>query len=153
MLVLTRKIQEQIQIGDSITITILRMKGQAVRVGIDAPEDVRIVRGELRRAMRQTIREELSMDVPEKVLDDGRGSASNQPESRTLPTERAAGQSPEATESKAPRRESSSARKRAGIKSGAPGDCHDRRFSSPLLAIATRRMRRRRAHFIPEGRI
>ena len=53
MLVLTRKIQEQIQIGDNITITILRMKGQAVRVGIDAPKDIRICRGELPRATTQ----------------------------------------------------------------------------------------------------
>jgi len=47
MLVLTRKTQEKIQIGDSITITILRVKGQAVRIGIEAPEGVRILRGEL----------------------------------------------------------------------------------------------------------
>lgn len=47
MLVLTRKQKETIKIGDNITITILRMKGQTVRVGIEAPRDVRVVRGEL----------------------------------------------------------------------------------------------------------
>ena len=47
MLVLTRKTQEQIQIGDNIRITIVRVKGQSVRVGIEAPKDVRVVRGEL----------------------------------------------------------------------------------------------------------
>ena len=47
MLVLTRKTTEKIQIGENVTITILRVKGQAVRVGIDAPRDVRIVRTEL----------------------------------------------------------------------------------------------------------
>lgn len=47
MLVLTRKTQQQIQIGDNITITIVRVKGQAVRVGIDAPEQVRVIRKEL----------------------------------------------------------------------------------------------------------
>lgn len=47
MLVLTRKRQEQIRIGDNITLTILRVKGNTVRVGIDAPRDVRVVRGEL----------------------------------------------------------------------------------------------------------
>lgn len=47
MLVLTRKSQEKIQIGENITITILRVKGQAVRVGIDAPRDVRVIRSEL----------------------------------------------------------------------------------------------------------
>ena len=47
MLVLTRKNGQKIQIGDQITITIVRVKGKSVRVGIDAPEDVRIVRSEL----------------------------------------------------------------------------------------------------------
>ena len=47
MLVLTRKMNEQIQIGDNITVSILRIKGNAVRVGIQAPRQVRVVRGEL----------------------------------------------------------------------------------------------------------
>ena len=47
MLVLTRKAQEKIQIGDNIVLTILRVKGQAVRVGIEAPRDVRVLRSEL----------------------------------------------------------------------------------------------------------
>jgi carbon storage regulator CsrA len=47
MLVLTRKPQETICIGDQVTISILRVKGRAVRVGIEAPNNVRVVRGEL----------------------------------------------------------------------------------------------------------
>jgi carbon storage regulator len=47
MLVLTRKYQEKIRIGDNITITVLRTKGKAVRLGIDAPADVPVIRGEL----------------------------------------------------------------------------------------------------------
>jgi len=47
MLVLTRKVREQIRIGDNIVITILRVQGQAVRVGIDAPRSIRVVRAEL----------------------------------------------------------------------------------------------------------
>ena len=47
MLVLTRKQQQQIQIGDGVTITILKVKGNAVRIGIEAPADVKIVRSEL----------------------------------------------------------------------------------------------------------
>jgi carbon storage regulator len=47
MLVLTRKVGEKIQIGDGITVTVLDVKGARVRIGIDAPGDVRIVRGEL----------------------------------------------------------------------------------------------------------
>lgn len=47
MLVLTRKTQQQIQIGNNIVITILHVKGQAVRVGIEAPRDVRVIRSEI----------------------------------------------------------------------------------------------------------
>jgi len=47
MLVLTRKLQQQIKIGEQITVTILRVKGNAVRIGVQAPREVRVVRGEL----------------------------------------------------------------------------------------------------------
>jgi carbon storage regulator len=47
MLVLTRKYQEKIRIGDNITITVLRTKGKAVRLGIEAPPEVPVLRGEL----------------------------------------------------------------------------------------------------------
>jgi carbon storage regulator len=47
MLVLTRKHLEKIRIGESITITVLRTKGKAVRLGIEAPADVPVIRGEL----------------------------------------------------------------------------------------------------------
>jgi carbon storage regulator CsrA len=47
MLVLTRKYQEKIRIGNDITITVLRMKGKAVRLGIEAPSSVPVIRGEL----------------------------------------------------------------------------------------------------------
>jgi len=47
MLVLTRKLQQQIKIGDQITVTILKVKGKTVRVGITAPREVRVIRGEL----------------------------------------------------------------------------------------------------------
>ena len=47
MLVLTRKQAEQIQIGDSVVITILHVKGQSVRIGIEAPREVRVMRAEL----------------------------------------------------------------------------------------------------------
>ena len=48
MLVLTRKYQEKIRIGNDITITVLRTKGKAVRLGIEAPATVPVIRGELK---------------------------------------------------------------------------------------------------------
>lgn len=47
MLVLSRKSQQSIHIGNDITISILKIKGNTVSVGIEAPRQVRIVRGEL----------------------------------------------------------------------------------------------------------
>ncbi|MEX2185535.1 MAG: carbon storage regulator [Pirellulales bacterium] len=47
MLVLSRKKSEQIRIGDNITITVLKVKGAAVQIGIDAPNHVKILRSEL----------------------------------------------------------------------------------------------------------
>ena len=54
MLVLTRKQAEQIQIGENVVITILRVKGQSVRIGIEAPRDVRVLRAELPKSADQT---------------------------------------------------------------------------------------------------
>jgi carbon storage regulator len=47
MLVLARKQGQTIVIDDRIKITVLKVKGSAVRVGIDAPDEVSIRRGEL----------------------------------------------------------------------------------------------------------
>lgn len=47
MLILTRKPGESLYIGDSIKITIVEMKGHQIRVGIDAPSELRIYREEI----------------------------------------------------------------------------------------------------------
>jgi carbon storage regulator len=47
MLILTRKTDEQILIGDNIRITIVRVKGRQVGIGIEAPQSVRVLRAEL----------------------------------------------------------------------------------------------------------
>ena len=47
MLVLSRKPGEKIVIGNDITITVVEIKGNRIRVGIDAPDEVRVLRGEL----------------------------------------------------------------------------------------------------------
>jgi len=47
MLVLTRKINEKIIISNDIVVTLLAIKGGTVRIGIDAPKDVKIIRSEM----------------------------------------------------------------------------------------------------------
>ncbi len=48
MLVLTRKLMEKLHIGDQITVTVVRLETGQVRLGIDAPRQIPVVRGELR---------------------------------------------------------------------------------------------------------
>ena len=47
MLVLSRNPGEKVVIGGGITVTVIEVHGDRVRVGIEAPEDVRILRAEL----------------------------------------------------------------------------------------------------------
>ena len=47
MLILTRRVGETLMIGDSVTVTILGVKGNQVRVGITAPKDVAVHREEI----------------------------------------------------------------------------------------------------------
>jgi carbon storage regulator len=47
MLVLTRKLMEKLYIGDAICVTVVRLEGGQVRLGIDAPKEIRVVRAEL----------------------------------------------------------------------------------------------------------
>lgn len=53
MLVLTRKAGQNLIIGDNITIKILDVKGDTVRIGIDAPKEVAVHRQEVYEAIRQ----------------------------------------------------------------------------------------------------
>jgi carbon storage regulator len=47
MLVLTRKLMEKLYIGDDICVTVVRLEGGQVRLGIDAPREISVVRAEL----------------------------------------------------------------------------------------------------------
>jgi carbon storage regulator CsrA len=47
MLVLSRKLNQNIQIGENITISVVRIKGNVVQLGIQAPPEIHVLRGEL----------------------------------------------------------------------------------------------------------
>ena len=70
MLVLSRKLMEQIQIGENITVTVVHVKGKIVKLGIDAPRDIRILRTELITAGEQTSAENESDAVVEPTEDE-----------------------------------------------------------------------------------
>ena len=53
MLILTRRIGETLMIGDDVTITVLGVKGNQVRLGVNAPKDVAVHREEIYQRIQQ----------------------------------------------------------------------------------------------------
>ena len=60
MLVLSRRAGESVVIGDDVTVTILEVRGDIVRVGIDAPRSVAVHRAELLEALEASNQEAAS---------------------------------------------------------------------------------------------
>lgn len=53
MLILSRKKDEKVMIGDGIEVTVVEIRGDSVKLGIAAPRDVKIYRAELLEAIRR----------------------------------------------------------------------------------------------------
>ena len=64
MLILTRKVGEVIRIGDAVTVRVLEVRGSQVRLGVDAPAEIRIFREEVYRAIQDG-------DAPKTVATNG----------------------------------------------------------------------------------
>lgn len=63
MLVLTRKAGEGIVLGDDITIKVIEIKGNGIRIGIDAPKDCKIYRQEVYQRISEENREALQWQL------------------------------------------------------------------------------------------
>ena len=76
MLVLSRKTDDEIIIDEKIQIRVLRVKGNTVRIGITAPADVNIMRGELPRR-------EIEFELPAEFESDADTEQEAEPEFKT----------------------------------------------------------------------
>jgi carbon storage regulator len=65
MLVLSRKVGERILIGDNISVTVVRITGGGVRLGVEAPPDMAVIRQELKGRLDQE--EALAYNAPLKT--------------------------------------------------------------------------------------
>ncbi|NLK73804.1 MAG: carbon storage regulator CsrA [Clostridiales bacterium] len=68
MLALSRKINESIIIGNDIEITILEVKGDQVKLGINAPKSVPIYRKELYMQIQEANKEALQTEITQDIL-------------------------------------------------------------------------------------
>ena len=53
MLILSRKVDEQIKIGNDITVTIIEVRGEQVKIGVEAPKSVKVFREEVFNAIQK----------------------------------------------------------------------------------------------------
>lgn len=89
MLVLTRKSEQKIIIGNNIVITVLKVQGDQVSIGIDAPKTTLIYREEIFKEIEQAnaggaIRQNSSIDIKSAAKNLKRNFKSKSPHSRKL---------------------------------------------------------------------
>jgi carbon storage regulator len=65
MLILTRRVGEALMIGDQVSVTVLGVKGNQVRIGINAPKDVAVHREEIYQKIRKEDGADGDFTVPE----------------------------------------------------------------------------------------
>ncbi|HBD67682.1 MAG TPA: carbon storage regulator [Treponema sp.] len=69
MLILSRKIDEKIKIGNDITITIIGVNGDQVKVGVEAPKNVKVFRQEVFEAIQQENKQAAASESQQGMAD------------------------------------------------------------------------------------
>ena len=68
MLILSRKVDEKIKIGDDITITLIEVHGDQVKIGVEAPKNVKVFRQEVFDAIQTPNREAAASSAAMEAL-------------------------------------------------------------------------------------
>ena len=68
MLILSRKTDQQIKIGDDITLTIIEIRGDQVKIGVEAPKNVKVFRQEVFDAIQTENREAAASSAAMEAL-------------------------------------------------------------------------------------
>jgi len=78
VLILTRRVGESIVVGDDIVLTVFEVRGDAVRIGIDAPRSVRVNRKEVYEEIQRT--NEQAVSTSDEALEKLRSAIDTDPE-------------------------------------------------------------------------
>lgn len=69
MLALSRKVGESLVIGSNVEVTILEVKGEQIKIGINAPKSVPVYRKELYLQIQEANKEALNQDITPEALE------------------------------------------------------------------------------------
>lgn len=67
MLILTRRVGETVMIGNDVTVTVLGVKGNQVRIGVNAPKEIAVHREEIYERIKRELQGDVDGNVPDEM--------------------------------------------------------------------------------------